>query len=447
MGGKERAMTSDIRIAAPPASSLKIAAARFAAGALIAGLLPAGAMAQDIGDTTSIVVAPQLQRADVAGARTEPGFSAQPIHAGPLVVDASLSIAAGYDTNVLDRSGGGGDAVALLTPRISVRADTARHLLQLTALGHVRRFASTGSEDSEEYQLRGLTRIDLAEQQSIFANGSFGREIESRSSVGTVVTADEPVSFDLSTAQLGADLHFGRLWVRPSAQFETSDYKSLSVQGAATDLSFRNTRRVGGDLAVGYEFSELFAAFGEVGYSGNESLDPAPNAARDASDMTVMAGVRGEVSPLVWAEFAVGYRQRDYDLARFADFSGLTYRADVQWFVTPLMTLRFEASQSFLNSGNAQVAGILSNRASVTGYFDPLRNLRLSLNLAYEHNEYRDTDTIARRPSMRMQAQYLVNRHISLGVFAGVRQQDVSGTPLVSSYTSFSTGLGVTLTP
>ena len=157
--------------------------------------------------------------------------------------------------------------------------------------------------------------------------------------------------------------------------------------------------------------------------------------------------MRGEISPLVSATFAVGYRQRNYDRVQFRDFAGVTYRADVQWYATPLMTFRLQASQSFLNSGNANVAGILSNRVSLTGYYDPLRNLRLAATLTFEHNDYRDTDTTARRPSAQLQAQYRVSRNWSLGAFAGVRHQGVSGTPLVQPFTSFSAGLGVTFTP
>ena len=413
----------------------------------VGGVLPAAAWAQEIGDTTSIVIAPSLTRSDVAGGRLEPEFAPEPIRAGPLVIDASVSLVGGYDTNVFDRPDGKGDAVSLITPRVRLRADTARHLLQLTAVGQVRRFVSTKSENSEEFDLRAQTRLDLAERQSVFANASWGRQIEPRSSAGTSINADEPVSYARASAQLGADIELGRLWVRPAVDIDETDYSNIEIAGVDTDLSFRNTRNYGGKLAVGYKFSELFAAFGEGGYSETESLDAAPGAERDASDKSFLAGVRGEVSPLVSAEVAVGYRQRDYELDRFRDYKGLTYRANVQYFVTPLITLQFQANQSFLNSGNALVAGILSNRASLSGYYDPLRNLRLSTTIAYEHNRYRETDTVARRPSLRMAAQFQANRHLSLGIFAGLRRQDVSGTPLVREFTSFSSGVGITLTP
>jgi hypothetical protein len=429
-------MKAHIRILALSATALAVCLAA-----------PGSALAQEIGQTTAIVIEPQLDRSDVAGNRAEPDFAPQPVRAGPLVVDASLSLAAGYDTNVFDRTVEEGDAALLVTPRLRLRADTARHLMQVSAVGHFRRFASTGSEDSEEFDLRAQTRLDLAERQSVFANAGYAHQIEERSSAGSAAGADEPVGYDTTTAQIGADVELGRLSLRPTGHLEQSDYSDLAIGGVTNDLSYRNTRQIGGDLAVGYKFSDLFAAFGEAGYSQSESTDAAPNDVRDADDVSFLAGIRGEVSPLVSAEIAVGYRQRDYELNRFKDYEGVTYRADVQWFITPLVTLRFEAGQRFLNSGNAQVAGILSNSASVTGYFDPLRNLRLSAAVAYEHNKYRETDTTAQRPSLRFAAQFQANRNVSIGAFAGVRRQDVSGPLLVQPYTSFSTGLGITLTP
>lgn len=414
------------------------------------GLLavPGTAMAQDIGDNSAIVIAPQLAREDAAGARFEPEFSPQPILSGPLVINASLSMAGGYDTNVRDADDSEGDAVATLTPRIQLRANTQRHLAQITAIGNFRRFTSLSTENSESYALTAQTRLDFADNNSVFANGGFRQEIEPRSSLGTIADAAEPVSYRRVEGQIGAQWAFGALSLRPSAHFEESDYADLDLlTGTSTDQSFRDTRRLGGDLAIGYQLSGLLSAFTAASYDDTESVNPAPNAARDAQDWSVVAGLRGELGPLITAQVSAGYRSRDFALGRYLDFEGLTYRADVQWFVTPLVTLRFEASQNFLNSGNTQVAGILSNRFSVSGYYDPLRNLRLAATATFEHNEFRETDTTASRPSLQLQAQYRLNRHVAVGGFAGMRNQDVSGAAIVQDFNSFSAGFGVTLTP
>lgn len=409
---------------------------------------PASLAAQDIGETSAIAIAPDLDRSDVAGARVEPGFSPEPIVAGPFLLQPSLSVVGGFDTNVFDRPNELDDAVVLVTPSLKVRANTPRHLAEISVKGHFRRFWTYETENSEEFLVSGRTEFELAGTNRLFANALYGQQIESRSSAGTIVNTVEPVNFDLAMAQVGAELAFGNLWTRPRVSVRKTSFSDVDQIGGGTiDLAFRNQREFAGDLAVGYDVSGLFQVFAEGGLAKTESTSPAPNAARDADEFSLLAGVRGELSPLLVAELAAGYRKRDYDLARYRDYEGLTYRADVQWYATPLMTLQFQARQDFLNSGNAQVAGILSNRFSLTGYLDPLRNLRLSATAAYEHNRFRETDTRAERPSLRAQVEYRLSPNISVGTFAALRRQEVSGTPIVPDFTSFSAGIGVTLNP
>lgn len=426
-------MTKGFRIIAAAAGTLAV---------------PGAAWAQEVADSSVIVIAPQLSRSDAAGARIEPGVMPQPIATGGFLLEPSLSVVGGYDTNVFNFDDAEGDAVVLLTPRLRVRADTSRHLVELDAVAQLRRFASQTTEDSEEFRLVARTRLDLVNNNTLAATGSYERQIEPRSSAASVPNAAEPVSFSLARADLNGDFAFGKLSVRPGVRFSESSFSSVDLLGGGSaNQSFRDLRTYGGGVALGYRVSGLVTTFGAVNYGQSESTNPIPGAARDASDLSLTAGVRGELSPLVVAEVAAGYRKRDFDLDRFLDFDGFTYSADVQWFVTPLVTIQAQASQNFSNAGIVEVAGTLSNRASLAVFYDPLRNLRLSVSTEFEHLDFRETDTSASRPSARLTAQYFLSRNLSLGGFVGFRSQSVSGPPLVQSFTSFSTGIGITLTP
>ena len=414
--------------------------------ALGATVLSGAALAQDV--SSAISVTPTLQRSDVAGNRFEPEFDPQPINAGPFVLEPSITMVAGFDANVFNRDNAQSDAVAVITPRLIARANTPLHLLQFAATGQIRRFASFETENSEEYTLRTTGRYDLSERNNVFASASYASQIEPRSSVASIANAAEPVNYKRLNGGLGADLEFGDLSLRPSVSFAQVDYSAVDlIGGGSADQSFRDIRSYGGDLSVGYRISGPVFAFTSLNYGESSSQNADPAVIRGSQNYSVVAGLRGELSPVVSAEFAAGYRERDYKLPRFLDYSGLTYRADVQWFATPLVTLRLRADQDFLNSGNAQVAGILSNSITASAYYDPLRNLRIGADLSYQHNDYRETDTRAERPSVRVQAQYRLNRNISVGTYARLLHQDVSGTPIVQSFTSFQTGIGVTLTP
>jgi hypothetical protein len=117
----------------------------------------------------------------------------------------------------------------------------------------------------------------------------------------------------------------------------------------------------------------------------------------------------------------------------------------VQWYVTPLVTLRLEAGQRFENSGNPEVAGILSDKVTISAYYDPLRNLRLGVSAGFDYNKYRELGTRAYRKSVGIQAQYLLNHALSIGAHASFLGQDVRGPAIVNEFTSFGAGVGMTL--
>lgn len=422
----------------------------FHAGAIALGALalPSAAMAQNVAETSMIVIAPDLQRSDAAGARVEPGFSPRPIAVAGLLIEPSLSTVGGYDTNVFNFTEARDDAVLLLTPRLRARADTNRHLLQIDTVGQLRRFARLRTENSEEFQVNALTRLDLADRNTITAGGSIARQIEPRSTFATVPDAANPVSFSLAQANLAGDFAIGRLAVRPGALISESRFDDVDLLGGGiSDQSFRDLRTYGGSLALGYRFSDLAMLFAQGRYTDATSTRPPPGDERDSTDLMLTGGIRGQISPLLMAEVALGYRKRDFALEQFLDFEGLTYHADIEWYVTPLLTITAEAEQDFFNSGIIEVAGILSNSFSLSAFYDPLRNLRLSATASFEHFNFRETESRARRPAARLAAQYFLNPNFSLGGFVSYRGQFGNEQEFVRNFTAFSAGLGITITP
>lgn len=417
----------------------------LAAGAL---LVPGSAVAQEIGETSSITVSPQLYRGDVAGARSEPEFSSAPLLVGPVFIEPAISVVGGYDSNVFNRTAEQGAAVATVTPVLRVRTNAPRHEARFSAVGHLRRFSRFHSENSEEFQLRGEGRLDLIDRHTVSGSVGFARSIEPRSSAGSVLGAEEPVSFERASAALDANIVLGALRISPGAALTQVDYAPVDlIGGGSADQSYRNSRTVAGNLSVGYDLHGWLTAFTELNYSDVNSTSAPAALSRDSTNISLVAGVQGDITPVISGELGVGYRWRDYALPRFLDFGGATYRADVQWYVTPLVSLRLQARQEFRNSGDPVIPGILSNQVGGSAYYDPLRNLRLAASATYEDNKYRETDTRARRASVRVQAQYWLDRHLSVGAFASALDQNVSGAPLVRPFTSLSAGLGLTLKP
>lgn len=421
----------------------RLAKLALASGAAVS---PGMAFAQGLGTGSPITIDPQLDRSDVAGARIEPALQQRAVHIGPLFARSSLSIAGGYESNVFNRPDARSDAVLSVVPRLSMEADLPRHELSLAVISSFRRFARRQTENSEEFALQVKGQFDLASRQAIMASVQLSREIEPRSSAGSVANADEPVGFRRLTAELGARLELGSLRLVPQAEYRRVNYSPLELAGdGEASQAFRDTRTVQGKLAIEYDFTGFLSAFVAGTASDTDSTDAPAQQRRDSCNYSVLAGVRGDLSPVIFGEVGMGYQSRNYTLPRYRDFAGIAFRLDLQWYVTPLLTLRFQAAQTFENSGNPQVAGILSDKATISAYYDPLRNLRLSAWGSVDYNRYREAGTQAWRKSARIQAQYLVNRAVSIGAYAAILRQEVRGQPIVSEFTSLGAGVGMTL--
>ena len=415
-------------------------------------LAPSLALAQTVGAGTAIVIEPGLDRDDVAGARIEPLYRSRPILVGPLFAQPSLAVVAGYDSNVFNRPDASGAALTTVMPALELRADLPRHELEASAAGTLRRFSRHTSENSEEFSLRAGGRLDMGARQALRVSVEFAHLIEPRSSAGSAVNAAEPASFDRLTAEAGVRLELGRLRIAPALAYERLEYDPVMLAGAETgagtiDQSFRDTRTLRGEVRIDYDFSGLLAVFVSGSCEDIDSLSAPASARRDARDCEGLVGLRGRITPVISGEIGVGYRTRDYAQPAFRDFDGVTFRADVQWYVTPLVTLRLEARRAFRNSGNLRAGAILTDAFKLSAYYDPLRNLRLSLEAGLERGDFGDADTRTQRKTARLRGQYRVRRGLSVGVYFDFTRQDVRGTPLVVPFTSFGAGIGLTLTP
>src|SRR3546814_17650777 len=58
---------------------------------------------------------------------------------------------------------------------------------------------------------------------------------------------------------------------------------------------------------------------------------------RDSRSYSVPVGARGDLTSVIFGEIGVGYQARHYKSARYRDFEGATFSADVRLYVTRLM--------------------------------------------------------------------------------------------------------------
>ncbi|WP_162528410.1 outer membrane beta-barrel protein [Novosphingobium sp. BW1] len=410
--------------------------------------MPVGVQAQSLGAGWALDGTPSLDRPGVAGNRIEPGFEATPLHVGSFLLEPRISAIWGYDGNVFNEPDARRDAALVVAPRLNVALDDSRHRVNVVLSGRLRRFALTGTENSDAYGARGNGGFALGPNVQFDVTLEAARQIEPRSSSGAAINAREPVSYHGLGGDAGLQFDLGRLRLSARAGYRRVSYNDLDLRdGDTRDQSFRDTQAVSADLRIAYDLSGFLSTFVQARGDTRHSFRAAPEQARDSRGGAITAGIKGEIMPLVSLEVSAGYQVRDYDNPDFRDFQGVGFALEGEWYTTPLLTMQLRAERRFRNSGNREVAGILADTLTATVFYDPTRRLRLSFAGEVARDNYRDVSTRARRVRADLQVQYRINRHVALAGQIYWRDQHVTGTPLVNAFTAFGAGLGLTITP
>ena len=128
-----------------------------------------------------------------------------------------------------------------------------------------------------------------------------------------------------------------------------------------------------------------------------------------------MVGSDFRLSNLAQGGIYVGYQKQSYDDPTLSDISGLSYGADVAWFVTPLTTVTFNAD-SVVSETTTAASGYLAQSVSARIDHELLRNLLLNAKVGYENDDYTGISRTDDIVNAGIGADYMLNRNFSINV-------------------------------
>ncbi len=395
-----------------------------------------------------------LFRSDVAGVRAAPDAGQEGTRLGSFRLDASLGATAAYDSNILNLPEIGvpalDDVVVQIDPRARLASDWGRHALQLTARGRIERYVDNDFSNYETWAVGARGRLDIGSTTELHADAAVAREVEARGVSGLQFLFGDPISFREDRIGAGITTQRGDL--------------RASLSGGWLQRRYDDFRRLGGPtLSLDFREIEIWSVTPQLGYRVRPGLDlfvrgtagftrslqsPAVLAAagaigRDADGYAVEAGVRGELTSLVVVEIAAGWQKRDFAAAGFADYAGVTYDATLDWYPTPLISLRLRSRQDFENSGIAAVPGILLRDTSLQAYYEVTRQWLVSAGVAWQNRGYRATPITTDTWEISGRAEYRFNRHLSGALFVRYRDRSSNDVTLLPAFSGTIVGLSL----
>lgn len=346
----------------------------------------------------------QRQRADYAPAG---------VRMGSFLLYPGLLTSVAYDDNIYATSNRRvSDGVTRIQPSVLLRSDWNVHSLDVYGVAegvfHGRHTAE--NQVNGALGLRGV--IDVQRDLRIGYFAGWTRSHEDRGSGDSIflgTALDKPLASDKWTGGLSLNKSFNRFRLSVAGQYEGVIYQDGTVAGVRVDQSVRDYSSYTLRTRLGYEISPLTQVFSEVGYERRVY----PHGYTDSNSVRAIAGLSIEASRLVNGEIYGGYLGRNYDSSLLADINTWTMGANLNWLVTPLLTMTFLAERSIGEDFSSLVANsATTTTVAMRADYELMRNVILRAQVGHEWAGYKATSRNDRTWKGQLSVIYMLNRNL-----------------------------------
>ena len=368
------------------------------------------ALATDYAPSARAAVETDPARAGVA-TRVPEGYDPAGIQVGSFTFLPTLDLSTGFDTNITaTNTNEKEDWLFIVRPAFQLRSDWLQHYLSFDSYFESGSYAKYSDADYQNYSFGTQGRIDVTSDFEILGHARYSHLNELPGDDETDNGLNDPLPYDEVLAGVGFRKGFNRLWTKASFDFRNRDFDNF-LDGAPTFQDYRDGDDYNLSGRVGYEISPLTSVFVGGSYRWYDMTDND----YDATQYSVITGLEFEPSRLTKGEVFVGYQDWTSDNGFLEASGGLTYGANLAWFVSPLATVTFTASQSVLTS-NYSFNGINGSAVDTSNLgvridYELRRNIVLSGWFDYQNQNYeafpRDDDQYVYGAELK----YLINRY------------------------------------
>ncbi len=387
-------------------------------------MLPVHALAQDVGGRQDVVSVRERERPelDPLGARL-----------GGFTLNASVDLDVTSTDNLFASPSGleSDDIIYALSPRARLASNWSRNQLAFDAGATFRSHEDFSSEDADTNYLRAGGRWDVSTDTAVHGSAGISHEYIARTDSDILFMAS-PVEYDRTDASLGVSHRFARLGVRLDAFRSDREYDASA--------SVRDYDQSGLRGRVNYEISPRVGVFATATMDERD-YDNNPGSSSEGRSLLAGVAYNGD---LFRGDISVGQFEREYDNPTFGTLDGLAIAGRMEWYVTPLTTLTFDASRTADNEiGLASGVPYINTEYGARVDHELLRNVILTAGVRSGEREYEGTDRTDEVLRYDIGADYIVNRRVALRARYSV--DDIDSTVPVRNFEVESVTVGLSL--
>lgn len=248
-------------------------------------------------------------------------------------VDWSVALRGAYQTGT---DGQRFDTV--LAPDVSLTHTGTRSSIKIDANAEVQQPLTGAPLNVNALRLSLGTTYALDRDTDFVANGSLSYAKPVDDAFGLATDVVVPPSTVVGTGDVSLTRQFGKFNVGLSGGLARTLYGPTTTTGNVTvDNSEQNLWTVDGGLRVGFQATPVFEVFGVAGL-GRDYFDKPSSSLMlktDATRATLQAGIKGQWTSVLAAEFSGGVGLRRFDAASLGEVTNTLYNASITFTPDP----------------------------------------------------------------------------------------------------------------
>lgn len=424
---------------------------RFGAGMAAAAACTVSASAVSVlwhHPAAAQTIGPQIEEpADVPGNRVIPEYAPIGYDVAGFDVFPTVTFGARSDDNVFSRQQDRQADVALqAAPQLRARRKADNGSIAVDAGLRSSSYLRLPSQDAIEYSMEAKYMRGSAGFGSVTLDAGYRRQAVQRGTVENDLAIGEPLMRRTVFASMTARKRLNRLSLDGqliSVRLRWEDVRD--GHGGTIDQHFRNGERYGAQAAATYEISGRTAIYTGLAY---DRLDYRPSPAlqnRDAANWSGTAGLRYQLSRVLYAQFAAGYRKYDFEDRSLGSISGLAVSGHLRYFPTRLLAIRGTIEQSNTTSPYDMVGAVTITAARIEAEYEMRRNVSWFASGRFTLEDYSKTSYSAQRVEVSAGPRLRFNRWLSAEGTVGYARRFVQGRAPFDRYSQVYALVSITL--
>jgi hypothetical protein len=369
--------------------------------------------------------------------RPRPEYDPLGMRFGGFDLNASLDLGLESTNNVLaSDTNEQDDIIYHVAPEARLSSHWSRHALSIAAGVDSQSYDDTSDADVTTGFVRANGRLDVGTDTDINLTGGWQHDAEPFTNPDAV-PGQERVEYDHSDLAVTAGHTFNR--VRIAATAATTSYDFEDANGVDQDRRDFDEQSFTGRIE--YAVSPRLFIVGQA-TTDNRDFDNDPGNSSDGQ--TYLAGVRLNLTDLMVGEVTAGAFKRDYD-GPAGDVDGTAVAANLEWYITQLTTLTFDASRNVQDGGASTSDPYVASTYGVRADHELLRNVLLNGAVRWGNLEYENIDREDKTFYGELGVTYLMNRRVALSAQYRHEENNSSGTAAYRDYDVDAVFAGVSL--